>query len=374
MFDVAVIGIGTMGSSAAYELASRGLKVIAFEQFQIVHEMGSHSGATRIIRHAYHESPDYVPLVLRSDELWQKLELRRNIPLLIRTGGMDVGPRNGTIVRDALLACTEHNLPFEHLSAVEILKRWPQFRIPEDWHACYDPKMGFLLVNDCIRAYAASAREAGAEIHEEEPVLDFRADEDITIKTAKGEYKAGHAVFCGGAWTAKLLRELSLPLTAKRKSLVWLRVQNPDDFQVGRFPIFLADTPAGALYGFPLWQSNGLKVANHYGAGNSVDPDTVDRNFQPEDALDAQNFATAHLNGVTREVIDGKICLYTMTPDEHFLIDLHPEHQNIVMATGFSGHGFKFAPVVGEILADLITNHQTKHRISQFKLSRFLRG
>ena len=376
VFDVAIVGTGTMGSAAAYELAKRGLKVIAFEQFRVVHEMGSHSGATRIIRHAYHESPDYVPLVLRSDELWQQLEKRKNIQLLIRTGGIDLGPRDGTIVRDALLACTEHHLPHEHISGTELMRRWPQFRIPEDWHACFDPKMGFLLVNDCIRAYAESAKDAGAEIHEEEAVLDFQPAQQITLETAKEKYTAGSVVFCAGSWTSKLLRDLNLPLTVKRKTLAWLRVQNPANFQVGKFPIFLADTPAGVLYGFPLYQTadgtsafqSGLKVANHHGSGAGVDPDSVNREFGSNDALDALNFAAAHLNGVTNEVIDGKICLYTMTPDEHFLIDFHPEHRNVVMATGFSGHGFKFAPVVGEIIADLIVNQRTDWPLSKFRL------
>jgi sarcosine oxidase len=369
-FDVAVVGAGSMGSAAAYELARRGLKVIAFEQFRLVHEMGSHSGSTRIIRHAYHESPDYVPLVLRSDQLWQELEETTGTRLLIRTGGICLGPRNGTVVSNAMLACAEHHLPHEHLSAPELLRRWPQFQIPEDWHACFDPNTGFLLVNDCIRAFAQSAISAGAEIHEEEPVLDYHAQNGVVIRTAKGEYNAGSIVLCAGSWSAKLLRELKLPLTVKRKTLAWLAVRNAADFQVGRFPIFLTDTPAGLLYGFPLFQHPGLKIANHHAAGDGVDPDSVSREFQAQDAADAQDFAATHLNGVTSQVLEGKTCLYTMTPDEHFLIDFHPSHRNVLFATGFSGHGFKFAPVIGEILADLVVNQRTDHAISKFRLSR----
>jgi monomeric sarcosine oxidase len=370
-FDVAVIGTGSMGSATAYQLAKRGLKVIAFEQFRVVHEMGSHSGSTRIIRHAYHESPDYVPLVLRSDFLWRELEELSQKKLLIRTGGVDLGPQDGTVVRDALLACNEHNLPYEHLSGREVMQRWPQFRIPEDWHGCYDPNMGFLIVNDCIRSYAEAARIHGAEIHEEEPVLDYRVKENIVIKTAKQEYFVAHAIFCSGAWSGKILQELNLPLTVKRKTLVWLAVENPQQFEIGNFPIFLTDTSAGLLYGFPLYGHLGMKIANHHAAGSPVDPDHVDREFQPIDALDAQSFAAAHLIGVSTNVLEGKICLYTMTPDEHFLIDFHPEHGNVLFATGFSGHGFKFAPVVGEILADLMIDRKTAHPIQKFRLSRF---
>jgi len=368
-FDVAIVGVGSMGSAAAYQLAKRGLKVIAFEKFRVVHEMGSHSGNTRIIRHAYHESPDYVPLVLRSDQLWQELEKTTGTKLLIRTGGIYLGPRNRTAVSNALLACSEHHLPHDHLSAQDASRRWPQFRIPEDWHACFDPNMGFLLVNDCIRAYAESAKAAGAEIHEEEAVLDYDA-QDGSLRTTKGEYHAGHMVICAGSWSANIPRDLNLHLTVKRKTLVWLAVENAVNFQVGDFPIFLTDTPAGLLYGFPLYQHPGLKIANHHAAGDPVDPDSVNREFQATDAADVQRFAAEHLNGVTPQVLDGKICLYTMTPDEHFLIDFHPDHRNILFATGFSGHGFKFAPVIGEILADLVVNHRTDHAIDKFRLSR----
>ena len=371
-FDVAIVGTGTMGSAAAYFLSKAGLKVIAFERFRVVHEMGSHSGSTRIIRHAYHESPDYVPLVLRSDQLWLELEKITAKQLLLRTGGMDLGPIEGTVVDQALLACRTHDLPYEHLDADEILKRWPQFQIPENWHACFDPYMGFLLVDNCIAAYADAARELGAQIHEEEKVLSYDCDSAIRIRTNHSVYEVGKMIVCAGAWNHQLLSDLNLPLTVKRKALVWLRAENPENFVIGKFPIFLADTPVGLLYGFPIYGRPGLKIANHHDAGPPADPDHVDRVFHAEDAKDAQDFAKRHLRGVTSKVLEGKICLYTLTPDEHFLIDFHPEKRNIVLAAGFSGHGFKFAPVVGEILTDLIQKGSTDHPISKFSLSRFI--
>lgn len=370
-FDVAILGTGTMGSAAAYFLSKSGLKVIAFERFRVVHEMGSHTGSTRIIRHAYHESPDYVPLVLRSDQLWLELEKLMDKQLLIRTGGMDLGPKEGTVVDQALLACRTHDLPHEHLNANEILKRWPQFNIPENWHACFDPNMGFLLVENCIAAYAGAARTLGAQIHEEEEVLSYDCDSGIRIRTNDGNYEVGKMVVCAGAWNHKLLSDLKLPLTVKRKALVWLQAENPENFVVGKFPIFLADTPAGLLYGFPIHGHPGLKIANHHDAGPPVDPDHVDHVFHTADAKDAQDFAMRHLRGVTSNVLEGKICLYTLTPDEDFLIDVHPENRNIVFAAGFSGHGFKFAPVVGEILSELIQKGTTDHPISKFRLTRF---
>ncbi len=370
-FDVAVLGAGTMGSAVADHLSRRGLRVAAFEQFGIVHEMGSHGGSTRIIRHAYHESPDYVPLVLRSDDLWLELEAATGSRLLIRTGGIDLGPQNGTVVRNALLACRTHNRPGEQLSAAEVVKRWPQFRVPDEWHACYDPQMGFLLVESCIRAHVDSARNLGATILENEPVLSIDYGQTIRLKTHRSVYEAAYVVVCAGSWTGKFLSELNLPLVVKRKTLSWMKVNTPEDFAVGRFPIFLTDTPAGLLYGFPLFGHPGLKIANHHAAGPPVHPDTVDREFCDEDANDVREFTARHLPAVTSIVLDGKVCLYTMTPDEHFLIDLHPQHRNVVIAGGFSGHGFKFAPVVGEIVADLITAGKTKHRIDKFRISRF---
>ena len=372
-FDVAIIGAGTMGSAAAFFLAQAGLRVLVLEQFRIAHEFGSHSGATRIIRHAYHESPDYVPLVLRSDHLWQELEQRSNAPLLIRTGGIDLGPKEGKVVANAELACRTHSLPFEHMEANEIMQRWPQFRIPANWHACFDPNMGFLLVDNCIHAYADAARKTGAEIHEEETVLSYHTKTSISITTTKTTYSVQKVVVSAGAWNTQLLRDLALPLVVKRRTLSWLKTENDEFFRPGNFPIFLADTPAGLLYGFPVYGKPGLKMANHHERGPETDPDTVDRIFHPEDALDAQEFASKFLVGVHSTVIDAKICLYTMTPDEHFVIDLHPRNPNIVVAAGFSGHGFKFAPVVGEILRDLAINQHTDHPISKFRINRFLK-
>ena len=346
--------------------------MIAFEQFHLLHEMGSHSGSTRIIRHAYHESPDYVPLVLRSDELWRQLEKTSGKKLLIRTGGIDMGPRDGTVVSDALLACRTHRLPHEYLDPDQVMRLWPQFSIPDNWHACFDPNMGFLIVDECISAYADAARKLGAEIHEQEPVLEYRCNGSIRIKTSKAEYETAKMVICAGAWNSKILTELDLPLTVKRKTLAWLEADQPEQFQVGKFPIFLADTPSGLLYGFPISGRSGLKIANHNSAGPPTDPDHVDREFHEADANDAKEFASKHLNGISTNLLEGRICLYTLTPDENFIIDLHPENQNIAVAAGFSGHGFKFAPVVGEILSNLILKGETDYPLDKFRFSRFL--
>lgn len=372
-FDVVIIGAGTMGTAAAYHLARRGLRLLALEQFSVVHDYGSHSGRTRIIRHAYHESPDYVPLVVRSDQLWQELEKETNQQLLIRTGALVMGPRGCRAVDGALAACEAYSLPCDILNASQIQARWSQFNVAEDWQGCFDPAAGFLLVPECLKAHANRAVSYGAEISENENVISIQnARPRIEITTDRRKIKAEKVIVTAGAWTAKLLHALHLPLQIKRKTLFWLRTENPADYSIGRFPIFLADIPDGLLYGFPIYDSPGLKIANHSSAGVPIDPDHVQREVQAADSIDILNFARDVLPGVSQEIIESKVCLYNLTPDEDFIIDFHPENQNILLATGFSGHGFKFAPVVGEILADLITQNQAKQSIDRFRLSRFV--
>ncbi len=367
-YDVAIIGAGTMGSAAAYHLARRGRRVIAFEQFGVVHEMGSHSGQTRIIRHAYHESPDYVPLVLRADDLWLDLENQTGTKVLHRTGGLVLGPENGYLVRDAVLACTTHHLPFEQLTATEIRNRWQQFHIPDNWTGCYDPRAGFLEVEHCIRLHCEQATKHGAALLTGETVQQIDRN---SITTNKNTYQADRVVVCAGSWTSRILEHLHLPIVVKRKTVAWLRPKSKEHFLIGRFPIFLADVKAGVLYGFPIHGHEGIKIANHNSLGPETTPDRADRTFRPEDAIDMQDFVQEYLPEITSEVLDGKICMYALTPDEDFILDFHPADPDTLIAAGFSGHGFKFAPVIGEILADLCIDGRTRHGIERFRLSRF---
>jgi len=370
-YDVGIIGAGTMGSAAAFHLAGRGYRVIAFERFHLIHEFGSHSGRTRILRHAYHESPDYVPLVLRADELWLELEESGESPLLIRTGGLDMGPKGCSFVVGALEACRVHGLPCEQLGAEEIMKRWPQFRIPDSWEACYNAQAGFLIVDRCMQAHIRGARARGAQICEEEKVISFRNQGSrVEIRTDKAVYEVGRLIVCAGSWTSWILADLGLPLVVRRKTLAWLRPKNPGDFVPEKFPIFITESEEGAFYGLALYDHPGVKIANHYG-GLQVHPDQVDRTLHENEAVEMKNFVRKYLPGITEEVLEGKICLYTLTPDEHFILDFHPKEGNVVIAAGFSGHGFKFAPVIGEILADLSMEGKTRHPIERFRISRF---
>ncbi|HSE41485.1 MAG TPA: N-methyl-L-tryptophan oxidase [Acidobacteriota bacterium] len=370
-YDVIVVGAGTMGSAAAYHLAMRNQRVLVLEQFRAVHELGSHTGYTRIIRHAYFESPAYVPLVLRSDQLWQELEKNSGKQMLIRTGGIDMGPEHGIIFGGALQASLEHKLPHEHLDANEASKRWPQFRIPGDWHVCYDPMAGFLIVETCIRSHLELAHQHGAELHENESVesIQFMRD-SVQIRTQSAEYQAGNVVICGGAWNIRLLSEIGLPLKIQRQALGWFVSYNDASYDPLRFPVFLAETPEGIFYGFPIFQQEGIKLARHGGGHHFDDPVNVPREFSESDADQLIHFSQTYMRDVGVQLLEGKICLYTMTPDQHFIIDVHPQHPNCFLAAGFSGHGFKFATVVGEILTDLCINGKTNHPIDIFRIAR----
>jgi monomeric sarcosine oxidase len=372
-YDAIVIGAGTMGSAAAYHLALRGQRVLAIEQFKVVHDLGSHTGYTRIIRHAYFESPVYVPLVLRSDKLWQQLEKDSGKEMLIRTGGIDMGPEHGILFAGAMKACIEHHLPYEHLNSSEAAKRWPQFQIPDDWHICFDPMAGFLIVENCIRTHLDLAQENGATLHENESVNSIRfMNDSVQVETSKAKYDAGSVVVCGGAWNVRLLSELQLPLKVQRQAVGWFRSQNQSSFDRSRFPVFLAETPKGIFYGFPLHDHPAFKIARHGGGVYFNDPSDVPREFDENDATQLRDFLTHYMHDVSNELLEGKICLYTMTPDEHFIIDAHPEFSHCFLAAGFSGHGFKFAPAVGEILADFCMTGTTKHLIDDFRIKRFM--
>jgi sarcosine oxidase len=352
-YDAIIVGGGTMGTSAARALAERGARCLVLEQFGLVHSYGSHGGRTRIIRQAYAESPDYVPLVRRAEAAWLSLEQELGLPILHRTGGLDLQAPGFPWASDARRAAIEHRIPHEWLAGAEVRRRWPAWQIGDEWQACYSPSTGFLDVEAALRSVDCIARRRGVTVREGEAVRSWSATpRGVDVTTDQGRYRADRLVITAGAWTTSLLQTIGLPVTVLRKPVWWFDVTSPRDYALGRFPIFITDGPLGSIYGFPIYGVPGIKAANHAG-GEATTAATVDRVARDEEAAAVVQFATAALPGMTSRILERVVCLYSLTPDRDFVVDRHPEQPNVAFAAGFSGHGFKFAPVIGELLADL---------------------
>jgi sarcosine oxidase len=370
-FDVIVLGLGGMGTATVCELARRGRRVLGLEQFAVGHDRGSSHGSTRIIRRAYYEHPDYVPLLHRAYERWFDLEQRSGQHLLTECGCLSLGPPDGERVPGVLQTARQHGLSVEQLDAAELRRRYPVFRFDDSVASVLEPGAGFLYVDECVRAYAAEARALQAELHENEPVHSWKATASgVTVQTACGTYAADRLVITAGPWAGRVLSALALPLTVLRKVLFWIGTEDDSRFRRDRFPIFLAETPEGLYYGFPVLDRDGVKIGRHDG-GAAVEPSMVERAVAPDEDADCRAFLRQHLPQVSGPLRRSLVCLYTVTPDHHFILDRHPEHPQVALAAGFSGHGFKFASVVGEILADLAEHGETRLPIGRFRLDRF---
>ena len=351
--DAIVLGGGTMGSAAAWALGKRGLSAIVLEQFKHVHGFGSHGGLTRIIRHAYAEGPAYVPLVLRADQLWRELEAVTGHQVLHRTGGLEMAAPGYDHARSVRISAIAHDLPFEWLTPAEVRARWPVWRIDDDWEVCFTPGAGFLATEPALQSLRQAAETHGVTFHEGEPARSWsEINGQVEVQTDRGRYRADRLIITAGAWASEMLAGLGLPLTVVRKTLWWLELDDPAQYGSDQFPIFITESDAGSIYGFPLFEQPGLKIARHTG-GEPTTPDTVVRETRDEEKAAVVPFATRRLTGVRDRVLDSAVCLYTMTPDEHFILDRVPGSERVVFGAGFSGHGFKFATAIGEHLVQL---------------------
>jgi sarcosine oxidase len=370
--DVIVIGIGAMGASTCHHLARRGVSVLGLEQFDIPHSLGSSHGSSRMIRLAYYEHPDYVPLLRRAYELWEQLEAVSGQKLLHLTGGLYMGPPDGGTVAGSLKSARQHGLPHELLNRDELRRRFPQFNVPDNWMGLYESRAGFLTPERVIAAYALAALRAGATLHGREKVVGWKSDNrGVIVQTTRGEYHANHLIFCGGAWSGTLIQDLGVQLKVTRQVMAWVWPSDPEPFALGRLPVWAIDHLDGTIhYGFPMvCDIPGLKVA-HHGPGAPADPDTVNRQEQSGDQETFRPFLRQMIPSADGPLLSMKVCLYTHSPDSHFIIDRHPLHERVTLACGFSGHGFKFASVVGEILADLATHGRTELPTEFLQLNR----
>ncbi len=371
-FDVIVIGVGGMGSAAACELARRGRRVLALEQFALGHDRGSSHGHTRIIRKAYYEHPDYVPLVCRAFERWYDLEQRQGIHLLSGCPCLSIGRANSPMIAGVRASAAQHHLPVESLNAAELRRRFPAFRLTEEYEGVLEHSAGFLYVDDCVQAYACEAVRLGATIQDNEPVISWQAsDREAIVQTTAGRYTAARLLITAGPWAGEVLAGRGAFLRVMRQVVQWFGTRDDSLFRRDVFPLYIADTPQGHFYGFPVLNANGAKVAQHYGAPELTHPSEIERTIKPQDEERTRAFLREHLPMIDGPSRRASVCIYTLTPDRHFVIDLHPDHANVALATGFSGHGFKFASVVGEILADLADKGHTDLPIGMFCIKRF---
>lgn len=342
-----------MGGAACCELASRGARVLGLEQFPLVHEQGSSHGRTRICRRAYFEHPDYVPLVSAAYRGWDALSEATGRRLFDRVGLVLAGPPDGEIVPGVRRATAMHRLNIHDIPRDEAAERMPAFRFPPDAEIVFEPDAGLLWVESCIEAFHAVARERGAELRDRTPVRAWQSDaHGVTVRTDDGEHRAASLIVAAGAWSGRLLATLGLPLTVRRKVQLWFACDDPRYAPERGCPVFGVETGGRFFYGFPQVDAGVLKAAEHTGDESGVDADTVDRALREADVARVGQFVRACLPGVEPRVVRHSVCLYTMTPDAHFVVDRHPEFGNVWIACGFSGHGFKFAPEIGRILAD----------------------
>jgi len=376
-FDVIVLGVGSMGSATCAFLARRGVRVLGIEQFDIPHELGSHTGQSRLIRMAYAEHPDYVPLLVRAYENWKSLEEQTGSQVYFKTGLVYFGKPLDATLAGVRESANKYRIEVNTLSEADTARKYPQFRLPAGYERLEEPNAGFVTPERCILLFTDQALRHGATIMTRTKVTAWkRAGDGFIVETDHGTFSAAKLVITAGAWAGKLIPGLAPRLRVTRQVLAWMRPRNWDAFALGRFPCWFCDE----FYGFPILPVGafggpiGLKVARHF-PGKESDPDHLDRVTGASDEREL-------IDAVERLIPEGyaethvmKVCMYTNTPDEHFILDYVPGFEkDVAVAAGFSGHGFKFSSVVGEIMADLATRGSTALPIGFLSARRFERA
>lgn len=364
-YDVIVIGVGSMGSATCYYLAKSGLKVLGLEQFNLPHENGSHTGESRFVRMAYFEDPDYVPLLKRAYKNWEHLEDVSGKKFFHKTGIVYFGEVDSVQTSGVRKSSQLYNLPIETVSKDDRRQRFSLFNIPKSYECLFEADAGFVQPELTIEAYVALAREQGADIKEQEKLLTWEY-ENGTVKctTDKGSYTAKKLIFTSGAWTQQLLPQLAGTLQATQQALLWYRPKHPDQFGEDRFSCWSITDPAydGMFYGFPIVDRDDptFKIAYH-AHGIDIRPELKAQQASSKEIEPLHFFLKRYMPDLAGEIAYTKTCLYTYSPDEDFIIDFLPEHdQAVIVACGFSGHGFKFVPMVGELLKDLAVTGSTE--------------
>ncbi|MEV3859619.1 N-methyl-L-tryptophan oxidase [Streptomyces sp. NPDC050095] len=371
-YDVIVIGLGGMGSAAAHHLSARGARVLGLEKFGPVHNRGSSHGGSRVTRQSYFEDPAYVPLLLRAYELYEDLERATGRDIATLCGGVMVGRPDSRTVAGSLRSAEKWDLPHELLDATELRRRFPTLAPQDDEIALYEEKAGLVRPENMVAAHLQLAARAGAELRFEEPMTRWEpcAGGGVRVHTAENTYTAGQLVICPGAWAPQLLTDLGVPFTIERQVMYWFQPSTGvGPFVPEKHPIYVWEDAAGVqVYGFPAIDGPalGAKVA-FFRNGAECTPETIDRTVHDDEVRAMADHMAGCIPALPGTFLKAATCMYSNTPDEHFVIARHPAHpDSVTVACGFSGHGFKFVPVVGEIVADLALTGTTEHPIELF--------
>lgn len=371
--DVLVAGVGAVGAMTCRELARRGARVIGLDRFTIPNPEASYHGHSRVFRTAYYEHPDYVPLLQRARQSWLELQQEAGCTLYIETGGLYMGAAHSTFVAGSIQALRAHQLDFEQLDRAQLRLRYPQWTLPDDFIGVVEKHAGALLSERIVEAAVCSARNGGAELSEREPVVDWRADaRGVDVRTADRRYRADRLVVCAGAWSIPLLGDVGRTLRVSRQVLAWFRPHDDRSFQPDVFPIWGLDSGSDPFhYGFPMLPgADGMKLAHHT-PGPTTTPQSIDREPMPAETESIREAARRFLPDADGELLRAMVCMYTNSPDGQFIVDVHPDSGRVLFCAGLSGHGFKFAPVLGEALADLALRGRTDLPIGFLSLKRF---
>ena len=367
-FDVIVIGVGGMGAATCYHLARRGVNVLGIESHDIPHALGASHGHTRMTRTAYFEHPNYVPMIRRANALWRELEAETGLSLLHQVGGLYLGALDGELIAGSLASAVQHAIGHELLDARELRKQFDIFQLGDEIVGFLEHEAGYLLVEDCTAAHAHAAMLRGAAIHTREQVLNWSAHG--VVRTDRTTYTCNQIVLCAGPWMGKILNDLNIPLKITRQQLAWFWPRGPKRFI--NLPVWAIDTPgAGLHYGFPMRADlPGFKVAHHF-PGEETDPDEVDRTATQPTAEALRRFLERCIPAAAGDLLRVTTCLYSNSADHHFIVGKHPFQNRVNIATGFSGHGYKFASVIGEMLAELAIDGVTRLDTSWLRPGRF---
>jgi sarcosine oxidase len=371
-FDVIVVGVGAMGAAACWQLARRGKRVLGIDRHDIPNAMGSSHGVNRIIRLAYFEHPSYVPLLRRAYELWRETEQLAGEQLLFVTGSMDIGEEGSEVVTGSLASCREHSLPHEVLSAADVNARFQGYRLPSNLVAIRQPDGGFVASERAIVAAANLALSHGAHLRARERVLEFNpiGGGGVKVRTDRNEYEAGQLILTAGAWIGELLPTLATITVPERQVLGWFQPKTPEHFKLGAFPVSNLKSDVGHFYQFPVWNTPGFKIGLYHHLRETGRADELSREPTQRDEEVLREGLRAFFPDADGDLLALRFCMFTNTPDGHFIIDRLPGWDDVILASPCSGHGFKFSSVVGELLALLTTGAPIRPDLSLFALDR----